>query len=115
MMSSGILRRDQLVELTGAKQLAKQISLLKAEGIPYFFSPPMDYPRTTWEIIHETLKVQLESNRKPTPQDQMYSINIDGLEEAKNAAKEKARKHKSTTLRKKKEKRLLPGAEGNDA
>jgi len=91
-MATGILSKTELIELTGTKQLTKQISMLMSEGIPFFFSPPMAYPRTTWETVNEVLRSRIKSAKNVYQSDADYDLNEDALKEIRNAKNPKCEK-----------------------
>ena len=65
-MDKGLLDEESLFELTRARHAGKQARVLAKMGIPFLQSELNEPPKTTWEIINEVLRNQINPSRKKT-------------------------------------------------
>ena len=86
-MDNGLLDEESLFELTRAKRAGKQARILAKMGIPFLQSEVNDPPQTTWQIINEVLRNQINISAKKYDRHENVNLNLKAIEEVKNGKK----------------------------
>lgn len=86
-MDKGLLDEESLFELTRAKHAGKQARILAKMGIPFLQSELNEPPKTTWQIINEVLRSQINPINKKENRYENVNLNLKAIEEVKNGKK----------------------------
>lgn len=86
-MENGLLDEESLFELTRAKHAGKQARILAKMGIPFLQSELNEPPQTTWQIINEVLRSQINPINKKENRYENVNLNLKAIEEVKNGKK----------------------------
>lgn len=93
-MDNGLLDEESIFELTRAKHAGKQARILAKMGIPFLQSELNEPPQTTWQIINEVLRSQINPINKKDNRYENVNLNLKAIEEVKNGKKKNGKPNK---------------------